>query len=217
MNNNEQKFQQDEQYQQTLNAFLKQCNIFSNSKTNMQMRFKISETGMATVLFWHIHIGTFSWVTTETLFLMITWGHKRVVQWGPERESEWYQAESAAAVFWQGKHTGPRAHIELPLPSYIMSQVQHSWLFKAAGSVTKSDIHSTSNSASKTPLRLYWGQTDPCGLILVQLLIFIEKLIMLPHVSLAVTWWVSSNTHCPVVCLILLHLFFSLNLLNDFI
>lgn len=59
MNNNEQKFQQDEQYQQTLNAFLKQCNIFSNSKTNMQMRFKISETGMATVLFWHIHIGTF--------------------------------------------------------------------------------------------------------------------------------------------------------------
>lgn len=51
MNNNEQKFQQDKRNQQTLNAFLKQCNIFSNSKTNMQMRFKISETGMATVLF----------------------------------------------------------------------------------------------------------------------------------------------------------------------
>ncbi len=75
-----------------------------------------------------------------------------------------------------------QAHV-LPLHSYIMSQVQHSWLFKAAGSVTKSDIHSTTNSASKTLSHLYWGQTGPRGWILVPLLIFLEKLIMRPRQS----------------------------------
>ncbi len=53
--------------------------------------------------------------------------------------------------------------------------------------MTKSDIHSTTNSASKTLSHLYWGQTGPRGWILVPLLIFLEKLIMRPHVSLAVT------------------------------